>query len=197
MSSRLSAVHDALAGQPGAEHLSLLEPLFAELWEGRDRDAPSAPSSSAAEAIGLALLEQGLAPSAAVRLVLSAGRALVEAESAAGSLDGAGARRLGALIDQAAVDVAQALEHARSGRRQAWLAFLVHELKNPLNTMLNAIWLLREKGASTAQAPRFLDLAERAVRRLEQRARDVRDLDEALLRAPPGWDASQHQDAHR
>ena len=195
--SRLSAVQEALAGQPGAEHLPLVESLLTELWEARDGDAPSARASAAAEALGPAMLEHGLAPSAGVRLVLSAGRALVDVESSAGGLDGAGARRLGALIDQAAADVAHAVEHARSARRQAWLAFLVHELKNPLNTMLNAIWLLREKGASGPQASRFLDLAERAVRRLEQRARDVRDLDEELLRPPPGWDAAQHQDAHR
>jgi hypothetical protein len=41
------------------------------------------------------------------------------------------------------------------------------------------------------QAARFIDLAERAVRRLEGRARDVRQLDETLLAAPSGWEAQR------
>src|SRR5690349_6262931 len=82
-------------------------------------------------------------------------------------------------------------EEQRQKRREQWLSFLVHDLKNPLNTVLNALWLLREKGSDPKQAARFLELAERAVKRLETRCRDVRELDEDLLQPPPGWEAPQ------
>ena len=92
------------------------------------------------------------------------------------------------LVDRAAVEVGRAIESGRDGRRGAWLAFLSHELKNPLNTMLNALWLLRERGADSAQAARFIELAERAVRKLEERIRDLRGLDQQLGALPPGWE---------
>ena len=71
-------------------------------------------------------------------------------------------------------------------RRDAWLAFLVHEVKNPLNNVLNAIWLLREvalRGEPTAE--RFLALAERAVRRIEALVGEVRDLQQKAESPPP------------
>ncbi len=135
--------------------------------------------------------DSGCAASSAVREVLRLGRALVEQGEDSGRLDAAGARRLGALVDEAAAQVAESIEAARRGRRQAWLSFLVHEVKNPLNTVLNALWLLREKGSDPVQAARFIELAERAVKRLEQRAKDVRQLDETLTNPPPGWEASR------
>jgi len=171
----------------------LLEPLLEELWEAHATDAPATTAAlTTVDALGAALLERGIAPSRAVRLVLQAGRALVEhGGGAVDGFDAAGARRLGALVDEAAVRAAAAVEQARRTKRQQWLSYLVHELKNPLNTVLNALWLLREKGSDPKQATRFLDLAERAVKRLESRCRDVRELDEDLLTPPPGWEAPQ------
>ncbi|HZS36409.1 MAG TPA: histidine kinase dimerization/phospho-acceptor domain-containing protein [Polyangia bacterium] len=170
----------------------MLEPLAREIWELRHQDAPpSGQRLRAAEALGPAYLERGAAPSAAVRQVLRVGREMVEQAEQGGLTDAAGARRLGALVDEAAAQVAQSVEAARRARRQSWLSFLVHEVKNPLNTVLNALWLLREKGADPVQAARFIDLAERAVRRLEGRAKDVRQLDEQLTTPPPGWEASR------
>ncbi len=171
------------------ETRALFEPLFRELWEARHADAPPAGARlSSLDALGALLMERGVPVSAAVRMVLSDGRARVELGEHDGSLDPSGARRLGALIDEAAARIAAAVEHARRARRQTWLAFLVHELKNPLNTVLNALWLLREKGSDPKQAARFLELAERGVRRLEGRTRDVRELDEQLMTPPPGWE---------
>lgn len=178
--------------QGGGDDYDLLEPLAREVWELRLQDAPAAGQRlRVAETLGAAYLERGVAPSQAVRRVLQIGRAMVEEAEQGGLLDAAGARRLGALVDEAAAQAAYAVETARRGRRQSWLSFLVHEVKNPLNTVLNALWLLREKGSDPGQATRFIDLAERAVRRLEARAKDVRQLDEALTTPPPGWEASR------
>ena len=182
----------ALERESGDEAWARLEPLARELWELRHQYAPpQGQRLRGCEALGPACVERGAAASSAVREVLRLGRALVEQGEDSGRLDAAGARRLGALVDEAAAQVAESIEAARRGRRQAWLSFLVHEVKNPLNTVLNALWLLREKGADPAQASRFIELAERAVRRLEARARDVRQLDETLLTPPPGWDATR------
>jgi signal transduction histidine kinase len=172
----------------GADPRALIEPLLQELWEARNGDMPAeSVRLTSIEVLSVTLVERGVPVSTAVRVVLRSGQALVEHAEGDG-LDGASARRLGALIDEAAAQVAFAVEQARRARRQTWLAYLVHELKNPLNTVLNALWLLREKGSEPKQAARFLELAERAVRRLEGRARDVRDLDEQLLTPPPGWE---------
>lgn len=169
-------------------------PLLEEIWNARDQDSPAdATRFQAADAIGRELLGRGVAPSEGVRLVLKSGRALVESGESRGELDPAQARRLQTLVDEASVQVAAAVERARAGRRQQFLSFLVHEIKNPLNTILNALWLLRKKGSDPKQAGRFLELAERAVRRLEGRTRDVRELDETLRTPPPGWEEKQHQ----
>jgi signal transduction histidine kinase len=185
----MSEVRTALSAIDASGDTGLVEPLLAELWEARNHDAP--PGSvrlSAIEPFALTLVGRGIQGSRAVRLVLSAGRALVEQAEHDGQLDGAGARRLGALVDEAAARAAQAVEQQRRVKRQQWISYLVHELKNPLNTVLNALWLLREKGSDPKQAARFLELAERAVKRLEGRCRDVRELDESLVTPPPGWE---------
>ena len=177
--------------EPDGENHALLDPLFRELWQARSGDEPpDSAQLSSIDTLGAALMERGVPVSAAVRMVLTDGRLMVEVGEHDGTLDAVGARRLGALIDEAAARIAAAVEHARRGRRQTWLAYLVHELKNPLNTVLNALWLLREKGSDPQQAARFLELAERAVRRLEVRTRDVRELDEQLMTPPPGWEPS-------
>jgi signal transduction histidine kinase len=187
-------VRFALASAVSDGEATLLSPLFAELWSARELDAtPASVRMSSIDALAATFLARGVAPSTAVREVLAAGRALVETAEHDGQLDPAGARRLQVLVDEAAVRTAQAVEAARKVKRQQWLSFLVHELKNPLNTVLNAIWLLREKGSDPKQAARFLELAERAVKRLEARCRDVRELDEDLMNPPPGWEASQRQ----
>src|SRR5262249_26390218 len=115
-------------------------------------------------------------------------RAFVEAAESQQRLDAAATRRLSAVVDEAAAQLVAAVENARRGRRQGWLSFLSHELKNPLNTILNALWLLREKAADKGQAGRFAELGERAVRRLEGRIGDLRGLDENLNQPPPGWE---------
>src|SRR4051794_27782385 len=188
----LEDLRKSFTSMNAGDHARLVEPLLTELWGARNLDAPATTVQlTQLEALGMAFLERGVAPSQAVRLVLSGGRALIENAEHIGELDPAGARRLSALVDEAAARTAAAVEAARRTKRQQWLSYLVHELKNPLNTVLNALWLLREKGSDPKQAARFLELAERAVKRLEGRCRDVRELDEDLLQPPPGWEAPQ------
>jgi signal transduction histidine kinase len=182
-------LQDAVTRQAGANTFQTLEPLFDELWRERERQLPRDVKFTSAEAIGQAYQAHGQPASAAVEHVLLGGRALVELLEEAGALDPTGARRLQALVDEAAVQVAGGVEKVRRTRRGQWLSFLAHELKNPLNTILNALWLLRERGSDAKSAGRFVELAERAVKRIEARITDMRALDEHLQTAPPGWEA--------
>jgi signal transduction histidine kinase len=182
-------LQDAVTRLAGAATYETLTPLFQELWRERERQLPRDVQFPSAEAIGLAYQMSGQPASSAVGHVLLGGRALVEVGEGMGALDAAGARRLQALVDEAAVQVAAGVEKARRTRRGQWLSFLAHELKNPLNTILNALWLLRERGGDKKTAGRFVELAERAVKRIEGRIADMRSLDEQLLVAPPGWEA--------
>ena len=168
---------------------ALIEPLMRELWiraaEGGDGSDARLDS---VEDVAFAFVERLQPASVAVEQVLRAGRALVEIGEGTERLDGAALGRLRQLVDRAAVDVGRAIESGRGSRRGAWLSFLSHELKNPLNTMLNALWLLRERGSDAPQAARFIELAERAVKKLEDRIRDLRALDQQLAGLPPGWE---------
>jgi signal transduction histidine kinase len=186
----LSALDRLKSGQTDRADQVLLLPLLEALWEARLTDLPAATSAAlpAADALGPALVERGITSSAALRTLFQQGRALIELGEEGGELDPAQARHLAGWVDEAAIRLAASVESARRARRQAWLSFLVHELKNPLNTVLNALWLLREKAADSRQSNRFIELAERAVRRLESRVREVRELDEQLVDPPSGWE---------
>ena len=182
-------LRDAVTRLAGDATFDTLSPLFAELWRERERQLPREVQFPSADRIGSTYQSHGQPASVAVGHVLLGGRALVELGEGAGLVDAAGARRLQALVDEAAVQVAAGVEKARRGRRAQWLSYLAHELKNPLNTILNALWLLRQRGGDAKNAGRFVELAERAVKRIEGRIADMRGLDERLLAAPPGWEA--------
>ncbi len=189
-------LQEVVARQSGPETYSLLAPLFDELWAQRELQLARVARFASAEALADSYVQRGQPASTAVAHVLASGRALIELAESAGRVDAAGGRRLQTLLDEAAVQVAAAVEKARRGRRGQWLSFLAHELKNPLNTILNALWLLRERGGDKKTAGRFVELAERAVKRIEGRIADMRSLDERLLSPPPGWEAL-HRGAER
>lgn len=166
-----------------------LEPLVGELWMHATSGVPVGDVKfESLEEIALAFVDKLQPPSAITEQVLRMGRALAEVAEGTDRLDAAGVTRLRALVDRAAVEAARTVEQGTVGRRGAWISFLSHELKNPLNTMLNALWLLRERGSDTAQAARFIELAERAVKKLEERIRDLKTLDQQLGGLPPGWE---------
>jgi signal transduction histidine kinase len=189
VSSSFGEIKDAVAERAGDAVDAAFEPLVRELWVHAASSLPVASVTFASvEDVAVVFVESLQPPSAAVDKVLRAGRALVEVAEGTERLDAAGVARLRSLVDRAAVQVARAIEEGRGGRRSAWLSFLSHELKNPLNTMLNALWLLRERGADGPQAARFIELAERAVKKLEERIRDLKTLDQSLRGLPPGWE---------
>ena len=183
-------IKDALDKHGGAELSdATLEPLVRELWVRAGEATPVGEVRfESVEDVAFAFVDKLQTPSVAVDKVLRAGRALVEVAEGTERLDAAGVARLRQLVDLAAVQVAHCIEQGRIGRRTAWLSFLSHELKNPLNTMLNALWLLRERGADAPQAARFIELAERAVKKLEDRIHDLKTLDQSIAALPPGWE---------
>ena len=147
------AVFDRIRSQLAEEGQDLdiaLEPLCAELW-GLCQASDPAGELSTVSSLGVHFVEAGCAPSMAAAEVLALGRALVR-EATNRGLDGARAREE---VDEAVVQVAHAVELARRARRQSWISYLVHEVKNPLNTILNALWLLKEKGSDPVHASRF------------------------------------------
>jgi signal transduction histidine kinase len=164
-----------------------LTPLLDEIWSHRHHAPTRKPHFSSVAQLGERAVERGQAASSLLRDFLAVARAFVETAESQHRADAAVVRQLAAIVDEAAVQLAAAVENARRARRQSWLSFLSHELKNPLNTILNALWLLREKAADKAQSGRFAELGERAVRRLEERVGDLRGLDDKLVQPPPGW----------
>ena len=76
-------------------------------------------------------------------------------------------------------------EEQRRKRREQWLSFLVHDLKNPLNTVLNALWLLRSKLEGRDDVTKLLAMVERAARKMEADLGDVRDLERLHIAGPP------------
>jgi signal transduction histidine kinase len=162
------------------------------------REAPTTAGSAvlagAPSALSLARLVEELAstgarPSEAARLLSWAAEALhsvapdVAPRAEAPALprvEGPGAPADLRIFDEAlrtVGDLLEALESERQVRRRAQLSYLVHELKNPLNTIVNALWLLRERGAITDPNRRFLELAERGAERLEVRLQGLRQLE--------------------
>jgi signal transduction histidine kinase len=190
----LTRLHQLLAGQAADESLPIVEPLLGELWSRRAETPSRELRFAAAESVGARLHYEGHAPSDAVAHLLSVGRATAELAESDHLLDAAGARSFRALVDEAVVQTVAAVERERQLRQQQWLSFLSHELKNPLNTILNALWLLRERSNPERPASgRVLELAQRAVERMEARISDLRALDQRLRAAPPGWEALHGQ----
>jgi signal transduction histidine kinase len=96
-------------------------------------------------------------------------------------------QRLRALGDQAVLLALGGWEQQRKDRREHWLSFLVHDLKNPLNTVLNAVWLIRGKTAGREDVEKLLRMVERAAHRMEERLAEVRELEyRSVASAPPG-----------
>jgi signal transduction histidine kinase len=161
------------------------EALLAELWALRSAESEGELGAPAAARLGEECAARGLQPETVVKVVLTLGRGLVEAAIRTRELDLSAARRLDINVDRAAVLAAAAFRRATDDRRDAWLSFLTHDLKNPLNTVFNALWLLRERGGDKDQAGRFLDLAERAAKRMEELVRQIRHVEERLGQDPP------------
>jgi signal transduction histidine kinase len=185
----LSALEREVAARYGAETFTQCAALLASLKEMAHQPLPEGELEiPAAEALGRSFHAAATPVSDAVRAVFAVGCTLVEVGEQTGELSVGEARRLQTLVGEAAAQVAGSFERAQKIRRDAWLSFLTHELKNPLNTLLNSLWLIREKGGIDGRATRFVEMAERAARRLEGHVREVRALEERLSGLPPGWE---------
>src|SRR5262245_6746470 len=122
---------------------------------------------AAARAYGFARGEAGAAAADVVREVMAAAQAAPE------------------LIAEAAAHAVGGWEEQRRDRREAWLSFLVHDLKNPLNTVLNALWLLRGKLEARDDITKLLGMVERAARKIEAGLTDVRELEHRHVAGAP------------
>ena len=101
-----------------------------------------------------------------------------------GELDSAARRRLRILSDEAVARALEAFCQAQKSRRDRWLSYFAHEMRNSLNTLVNAHWILRNgEGKNTAKVS---DMAERAVRKLEAYVKEFRELDAQAQKPAPG-----------
>jgi signal transduction histidine kinase len=189
--SRGQSNHDDTPGAPrpaAAASRAYLEELF-EAFQSGFPTLASASSSTPSEwrrvmALGNEWHSVGGDLIGLVRETARLGRALEETLEDKGRLDVSARRRLRPLADEAAARAADAYEAASRGRRDRWLSYFSHEMRNSLNTLVNAHWILRNsEGKNTMKV---CDMAERAVRKLEGFVKDFRDLETQVQRQAPG-----------
>jgi signal transduction histidine kinase len=130
--------------------------------------SPDAAASIVEQAIRLAV-EQALAGAALERCTVQ----LLEHLSAATDRE----RRVALPLALAAFD------RVRTERRRRWLAYLAHELRNPLHSLGSALWLLLEN--PPAGSEHVLDLAERTLRRMEPVVDELQHLDRHVESGEP------------
>ncbi len=122
--------------------------------------------------------------SALVRVTTALGRGLEGTLEERGELDDVARRKLRLLSDEAVARTLEAFCQAQKSRRDRWLSYFAHEMRNSLNTLVNAHWILRNgEGKNTAKVS---DMAERAVRKLEAYVKEFRELDAAAQKPAPG-----------
>jgi len=171
--------------QPGGRVLGL-DAVLTEL--ARNLAAAEIPPRehtwSAAEAYGRSRGEAGADCADVAREVLDGVHAAMADLAASDSSEGL-LGRVRDLGNEAAVRAIAGWEQQRRDRREQWLSFLVHDLKNPLNTVLNAVWLVRGKLAGREDIDKLLKMVERAAHKIESGLGDVRDLERRHVAAPP------------
>ena len=167
----LEALRECLSPPAGAAAQRVVGEAAGDARDKAPARASSDGIDEAARRVGTAAAAAGMGIGVLVTRLLESARD----QAAAGEPSGANHPRRDPLIEEAVAEAASAWERARELRRDAWLSFLTHEMKNPLNTVLNALWLLREH-PDAPNTTRFLDLADRGVRRIEATLKELRDL---------------------
>jgi signal transduction histidine kinase len=140
-------------------------------------------AARAARELGQRCADGGCSAAETARRVIATGRLLEEALDRRGGVDPDKRSRLRALVEDSVAGALDAHEAVRAGRRDGWLAFYTHELRNPLNTLVSALWLIRNGNA--AQSSRICDMADRATEKLETLVKKVRALEASFADAPP------------
>ncbi len=111
-------------------------------------------------------------------------RALEDTLEARASLTRDERHRLRRIADEAAARALESYAAATRGRHERWLSYYAHEMRNALNTLVNAHWILRNgQGKDTTKVS---DMAERAVRRLEAAVKEFRELESHVAKPAPG-----------
>lgn len=134
--------------------------------------------------LGGQLASLGLSAAAAAHETLMLVRGLEDALEERGVLSAEVRRRLRSSADAAAERMLTAHNEEERRRRDGWLSYYAHQLRNPLNTLVNAVWLLRN-GDTQQKTQRICDMAERAVSKLEATIKDVRDVETHFSEEPP------------
>jgi signal transduction histidine kinase len=118
------------------------------------------------------------------REVARLGRRVADGLEEQGASSPAERRRAREVIDEASARTLEAFGSATRTRRDRWLSYYSHEMRNALNTLVNAHWIL--KNSEGKNQTRVFDMVERAVRRLEASVKEVRDLDTQTQQPAPG-----------
>jgi signal transduction histidine kinase len=93
-------------------------------------------------------------------------------------------KRLRVAIEEANRARARRFASASRGRRDRWLSYFSHEMRNSLNTLVNANWVIRN--ADGRPAAKICDMTDRAVKKLEDLVKGFRDLEAQVQKPAPG-----------
>ena len=137
----------------------------------------------AARELGRRSGEDGRSPAETARRILATGRLLEEELDRRGGLDADRRSGLRGLVEDSLTAALEAQETVRAVRRDGWLSHYTHDLRNPLNTLVSALWLLRNGNPS--QSTRICDMADRAAKKMEALLKQVRDLESSFSEEPP------------
>ncbi|MBI4511523.1 MAG: HAMP domain-containing histidine kinase [Deltaproteobacteria bacterium] len=183
--SRQGTHEGARAGEPLAprEARTFVEELLRSSLAGDEEPTWRLPMPEA-ENLGRAWAEAGLPGPDLLREALLVCQSVEEAMEARGGRERHGRRRLRAILDEAVVRALMAHGAVEKERRDGWLSFYSHEMRNRLNTLMNATWLLRNTDRE-GQLQRICDMSDRAIKRMEATIREVRDVEQVFTRPPP------------
>ena len=131
----------------------------------------------------------GRSPAETARRILATGRLLEEELDRRGGLDGDQRSGLRGLVEDSLTAALEAHEMVRVARRDAWLSHYTHDLRNPLNTLVSALWLLRN--GNPTQSARICDMADRATKKMESLLKKVRELEASFGEEPPRKSAAR------
>ncbi len=166
-------------------HRALVQGLLVAFERGRPAVGAVGGEDAQAHSFGHARALAGADAPQVAREVLALGRGLEAALEARGALDGAARQRVRLIADGAVGRALEAVMESRSRRRGEWLSCCCHELQSSLNTVANALWLLR---SGDKPSSRVCDVADRATKKLEIVITDVRQADDRFTNEPPQRD---------
>jgi signal transduction histidine kinase len=146
--------------------------------------------AAAGAELGRELALGGASPGEAARETIRLTDGLEAALEARGAMDASSRLAYRGVAGAALAAAMDAHAAVLLDRRDGWLSHYTHELRNPLKTLVNALWLLRH-GEKPGQQQRVCDMADRAVTRLEKLIKEVRELEGKFPTEPPARGGSR------